>query len=95
MNPLSTITQAADLVAEVCRPGLPEDVLENLRAALRHLARAEGYLGCGVGQITPLPADSPCPPAARPIFVTHLQCPYAPETAAPATPDQPFSKHEP
>ena len=45
MNALPTITAAADLVAEVCRPGLPQAVQDDLRAALRHLARAEGYLG--------------------------------------------------
>lgn len=64
---------------------------EALSFAMRHLGRAEGYLGCGEGPLAPLPACPPCPPACQLRVEVHLPCPCRPEDAARIYGAQPFS----
>lgn len=65
---------------------------EALSFAMRHLGRAEGYLGFGGELLSPLPAFPPSLPVCQRPVEFPRPCPCRPENAAQNEAPQPFSK---
>lgn len=63
---------------------------EALGFAMRHLGRAEGYLGCGGETLAPLPACPPFPPTGQGHVAFPCPCPCGNAVEPRPTP-QPFS----